>query len=52
MAVLSGVKAGDPIITGPYRTMKKLRDGDAIKVTKESKKDSAAAKKKEKEEDE
>lgn len=52
VAVPTGVKAGDPVITGPYRTMKKLRDGDAVNVTKESKKDADAAKKKEEKEDE
>lgn len=52
VAVLTGVKVGDPVITGPFRTMKKLRDGDAVKVTKESKSGSTDAKKKEEKEDE
>lgn len=44
VVVTRGVKAGDPLITGPFRTLKKLKDGDAIVVTKDetktSKKDS------------
>jgi HlyD family secretion protein len=35
VSVLSGVKAGDQVITGPFRTLKKLNDGDAVEVTKE-----------------
>ena len=35
VAVVSGVKAGDQVVTGPYRTLKKLQDGDAVQVTKE-----------------
>lgn len=30
--ILSGVAAGDRIVTGPYRSLKKLRDGDRVKV--------------------
>jgi HlyD family secretion protein len=40
VAVLSGVKNGDRIITGPFRTLKKLKDGAAIEETKEEKKTS------------
>ncbi|HEX6085084.1 MAG TPA: efflux RND transporter periplasmic adaptor subunit [Thermoanaerobaculia bacterium] len=40
VAVLTGVKNGDRIITGPFRTLKKLKDGDAIQETKEEKKTS------------
>ena len=40
VAILSGVKAGDRIITGPFRTLKKLKDGDPIEETKEQKKTS------------
>lgn len=40
VAVLSGVKAGDPLITGPFRTLRKLKDGAAVEVTKEVKKSS------------
>jgi HlyD family secretion protein len=40
VAVLSGVKNGDKIITGPFRTLKKLKDGAVIQETKEEKKTS------------
>jgi HlyD family secretion protein len=40
VAVLSGIKAGDEVITGPFRTLKKLNNGDAIYVTREEKKQS------------
>jgi HlyD family secretion protein len=40
VAVLSGVKKGDRVITGPFRTLKKLKDGAAIEETKEEKKTS------------
>jgi HlyD family secretion protein len=40
VVVTSGVKEGDPIITGPFRTLKELKDGQAIHVTKEEKKTS------------
>ena len=35
VSVISGVKNGDQVITGPFRTLKKLSDGDAVVVTKE-----------------
>lgn len=38
VAIASGVKAGDNVVTGPFRTLKKLHDGDAVEVTKEEKK--------------
>ena len=38
VAIVSGVKTGDPVVTGPFRTLKKLRDGDAVIITKEEKK--------------
>jgi HlyD family secretion protein len=38
VAILSGVKPGDPVITGPFRILKKLNDGEAIDATKEAKK--------------
>jgi HlyD family secretion protein len=37
VAILSGVKAGDPVVTGPFRTLKKLKEGDAVEITKETK---------------
>jgi HlyD family secretion protein len=40
VAVLSGVKAGDSLITGPFRTLKSLKDGAKVSVTKEEKKTS------------
>ena len=42
------VKAGDRLITGPFRTLKKLKDGMAIVETAET---SRASKKKDKDED-
>jgi len=38
VAVLTGVKSGDQIVSGPFRTLKKLHDGDSVEVTKEAKK--------------
>ena len=38
VAVLTGVKSGDQVVTGPFRTLKKLHDGDSVEVTKEEKK--------------
>lgn len=35
VVILSGVKAGDQVVTGPFRLLKKLKDGDAVEVTKE-----------------
>jgi HlyD family secretion protein len=40
VALLTGLKNGDRIITGPFRTLKKLKDGAAIIETKEEKKTS------------
>ncbi|MGZ4810520.1 MAG: efflux RND transporter periplasmic adaptor subunit [Thermoanaerobaculia bacterium] len=37
VAIVSGVKAGDPVITGPFRTLKKLHDADSVQMTKEDK---------------
>jgi HlyD family secretion protein len=47
VSIVSGIKAGDSVITGPFRTLKKLKDGAAIEVTKEEK---AAASDKKKDE--
>jgi HlyD family secretion protein len=38
VAIVSGLKKGDQIVTGPFRTLKKLYDGDSVTVTKEAKK--------------
>lgn len=35
VAISSGVKAGDQIVTGPFRTLKKLKDGDKVEPSKE-----------------
>jgi len=35
VVIVSGVKAGDQVITGPFRILKKLQDGDAVQITKE-----------------
>jgi len=32
----SGVKPGERVVTGPYRTLKELKDGDAVAVSKTS----------------
>ena len=42
VAILSGIKEGDPVITGPFRTLKKLNDKAAITVTKEEKKSASS----------
>jgi HlyD family secretion protein len=34
--LLSGVKVGEQVVTGPYRTLKDLKDGDAVHVSKTS----------------
>jgi HlyD family secretion protein len=44
VALLSGVKSGDTVVTGPFRTLKKLHDGDAVEISKEEKKPSGAKK--------
>lgn len=48
VVILSGVKAGDSVITGPFRILKTLKDGAVIQVTKEEKKSSNDEKKKDK----
>lgn len=40
VAITSGIKTGDPVVTGPFRVLKKLKDGMAVEVTKEEKKTS------------
>jgi HlyD family secretion protein len=39
--ILDGVKAGDKVVTGPYRSLRDLEDGNAVRVTtpEEDKKD-------------
>jgi HlyD family secretion protein len=50
VTVLSGIKAGDEVITGPFRTLKKLNNEDAIYVTREEKKKSKDEEEKDKDE--
>jgi len=38
VAILSGLKGDEQIVTGPFRTLKKLREGSKIVVEKEKKK--------------
>ncbi|MCU1228862.1 MAG: efflux transporter, family, subunit [Acidobacteria bacterium] len=37
VVIATGIKAGEQIVTGPFRILKKLRDGDAVKIVKETK---------------
>lgn len=37
VTIKSGLDPKDSIVTGPFRTIKKLHDGDAVQVTKEEK---------------
>ena len=34
VAILSGIKEGDMVITGPYRTLKGIKDGDPVIIKK------------------
>src|SRR5437763_6819144 len=38
VSIESGVKATDQVISGPFRILKKLKDGEKVEVTKEEKK--------------
>ncbi len=38
VAIVSGVTSKDQVVTGPFRTLKKLKDGDSVEVTKEESK--------------
>jgi HlyD family secretion protein len=38
VAIVSGLTAKDRVVTGPFRTLKKLKDGDSVEVTKEESK--------------
>ena len=35
VGIVSGLKPGDQIVTGPFRTLKSLKDGDKVEPTKE-----------------
>lgn len=50
--LLSGVKPGEQVITGPYRTLKDLKDGGAVSVSKTSEEEDRKSKSKEDSEDE
>jgi HlyD family secretion protein len=52
VVVTSGIKAGDQVITGPFRTLKTLKDDDRIVVTKETTGSSKTKKKTKDDEDE
>jgi len=38
VSIESGLKATDQVVTGPFRILKKLKDGDQVEITKEEKK--------------
>ncbi len=50
--IKEGLKEGDVVVTGPYRTLKKLKDGDKIKEKEEKKESKEEEEEKEGEEDE
>jgi HlyD family secretion protein len=35
VAIVNGLKPGDQVVTGPFRTLKSLKDGDKVEPTKE-----------------
>jgi len=41
--VLSGLKPGEQVVTGPYRSLRDLKDGDAVQITKPEDEKKAAA---------
>ena len=51
VVVTTGLKAADPVITGPFRILKKLKDGALVTVTKEEKKTSKDKKDSDKDKD-
>jgi HlyD family secretion protein len=38
VALVSGVSKNDQVVTGPFRTLKKLKDGDSVEVAREESK--------------
>ncbi len=40
--LISGVKGGEQVVTGPYRTLKDLKDGDAVRVSQTSEEEDRA----------
>ena len=39
LLLLEGLSADDSLVTGPYRTLKKLKDGEAVRKKDEGKKE-------------
>jgi HlyD family secretion protein len=37
--ILSGLKPGDQVITGPYNSVRNIADGDAVKIDNKQDKD-------------
>jgi len=35
--VTSGLQSGDSVVSGPYRVLRKIKDGDAVEISKEDK---------------
>jgi len=33
---VSGIRQGDVVVTGPFKVIKKLKDGDSVQVSKET----------------
>jgi HlyD family secretion protein len=50
--LLSGIKPGEQVVTGPYRTLKDLKDGGAVQVSKTSEEQDRKSKSEEDSEDE
>lgn len=51
VVIASGLKAGMPVVTGPFRTLKGLDDGAKVMTTKETKTSSKSKKDKDKDKD-
>ena len=49
--ILEGLKPGDKVVTGPYRSLRDLKDGDAVRITT-AEEDRKASKKKDRQDDE
>jgi HlyD family secretion protein len=43
VVILEGVAVGDTVVTGPYRSTKKLKDGEAVKESSGKTKDTEEA---------
>ncbi|HEX3527187.1 MAG TPA: efflux RND transporter periplasmic adaptor subunit [Thermoanaerobaculia bacterium] len=44
--ILSGLKVGETVVTGPYRSLRDLKDGDAVSITTEKEDSGKSTKKK------